>query len=65
MKVYLATWLYEPAQGAALTICGNKNRLVSYFHTQDREEQLNQYVRTGNNILTEGKYHANRQKRIT
>lgn len=49
MKIYLATWLYEPAQGRALTIAKKKSRLLSYFHTRDCVKQLRRYVETGRN----------------
>ncbi len=37
MKIYLATWLYEPGQGIALNKAGADSRLLSYYHTQDIE----------------------------
>ena len=49
MKIYLASWLYEPSQGEALTESKYWNRLLSYFHTRDRESELRSYVRTGKN----------------
>jgi hypothetical protein len=49
MKIYLATWLYEPAQGRALTVAKKKSRLLSYFHTRNCEKQLKTYVKTGMN----------------
>ena len=47
MKIYLATWLLEPAQADHLTNAKNKNRLVSYYHTKDKQSQISTYVRTG------------------
>lgn len=49
MKIYLATWLLEPAQGRALTEVGAKTRLISYFHTRERADQLPAYVQGGTN----------------
>ena len=32
MKIYLATWLEEPAQGTVLTAKGALRRLLSFWH---------------------------------
>jgi len=47
MKIYLATWLLEPSQGLSLTNVNARNRLISYFHTQQKEKFLKNYVITG------------------
>jgi hypothetical protein len=47
MKIYLATWFYEPSQGEALTSCNQKQRLISYYHTQKLAEQMPEYVAEG------------------
>jgi len=47
MKIYLATWLLEPAQGEALFKKGSKNRLISYFHTKEKEKELKGYILKG------------------
>ena len=50
MKIYLATWLLEPAQGESLTHCANTRRLLSYFHCKDKpKREFRKYVRTGRN----------------
>jgi hypothetical protein len=49
MKIYLATWLFESTQGNALTKAGKKERLISYYHTISKKEELRQYVKTGRN----------------
>lgn len=50
MKIYLATWLFEPAQGTALTNAGASERLLSYFHCRGRKsEEFDHYWRTGCN----------------
>lgn len=49
MKVYLATWLLEPAQGRSLTKIKAVRRLVSYFHTKEKIDEFPKYVRTGRN----------------
>ena len=47
MKIFLATWLFEEQQGKALTKRGHKNRLLSYFHTQQKKDKFIKYVKTG------------------
>jgi len=37
MRIYLATWLLEPSQGDALTNSNAFSRLLSYYHTRERE----------------------------
>jgi len=49
MKIYLATWLLEPAQGKSLTRAKNTRRLLSFFHTKEKKEQLRKYIKTGRN----------------
>jgi len=50
MKIYLATWILEPAQGESLTHCENTRRLLSYFHCKDKpRREFRKYVRTGRN----------------
>lgn len=49
MKIYLATWLLEVAQGVALTKCFAKNRLISYWHTKEKQKELPRYIKTGRN----------------
>jgi len=49
MKIYLATWLFEPEQGNALTARGANQRLLSYHHTKGKEEELVRYVKEGTN----------------
>lgn len=47
MRIYMATWLLEPAQGTALTKCSARTRLISYYHTQEKKEHLLGYIKTG------------------
>ena len=47
MKIYLATWLLEPAQADHLTNAKNKNRLISYYHTKQKGKELSFYTLTG------------------
>ena len=47
MKIYLATWLLEPQQGIALSAVKNKTRLISYFHTIKKSDELEYYVKNG------------------
>lgn len=49
MKIYLATWLLEPAQGRALTKANNRCRLLSYYHTKEKSKEVPGYVKTGRN----------------
>jgi hypothetical protein len=54
MKIYLATWLFESNQGEALTKMGKRERLISYYHTITKKEELPEYVRSGRNEGNEG-----------
>jgi hypothetical protein len=48
MKIYLATWMLEPAQATALTQVKGKTRLISYHHTKDFSfDQVQTYCKTG------------------
>lgn len=47
MKQIFATWLFEPEQGKSLAKMGAENRLLSYYHTMDKEAELTDYVRKG------------------
>ena len=47
MKIYLATWLLEVSQGKSLTKVGCKKRLMSYFHTKDKEKLFIPYIEKG------------------
>lgn len=49
MKIFLATWLFEPEQGKALTKVGSLRRLLSYFHTREKAGQFLIYSQTGRN----------------
>ena len=49
MIIYLATWLLEPQQGRALTKKKAEDRLISYFHTVAKADQLKKYVKKGVN----------------
>ncbi len=49
MRFTFATWLLEKEQGEALTAVGARIRLVSYFHTIEKETSLKYYVQTGRN----------------
>lgn len=49
MKIYLATWLFEPEQGKALTKAGGLRRLLSFYHTREKREQFTVYSQTGRN----------------
>jgi hypothetical protein len=49
MRIYLATWLFEPSQGKALSKARKRERLVSYYHTAEKKEQFARYVETGRN----------------
>ena len=49
MKIYLATWLLEPHQGRVLTKKKHTRRLISYYHTREKKEQLLGYIKTGRN----------------
>ena len=49
MRIYLATWLLEISQGESLTRVGANSRLLSYFHTKDKESEFPEYCKTGRN----------------
>ena len=49
MKLFLATWLLEPQQGRSLTKKKARYRLISYWHTIAKANQLKKYVITGLN----------------
>jgi hypothetical protein len=51
MKIYLATWLLEKSQGDSLTKVTEREskRLISYYHTLSKKEQLKGYIKTGKN----------------
>ena len=58
MKIYLATWLHEPEQGRAMTVVGKKERLLSFWHTRERESEFGQYITTGRNENLPGRIRA-------
>lgn len=47
MKVYLATWLLEKSQGESLTRKRAQKRLISFWYTRDKKEELRNYIATG------------------
>lgn len=50
MRIYLATWMDEPAQGNALTKIGGVLRLLSYHFVcqkKDHGKLLIRYAKTG------------------
>ncbi len=47
MKIYLATWLLEKSQGRTLTKKKANTRLISYFHTREKEAEFPKYIKTG------------------
>ena len=49
LKIYLATWLLEKNQGIALTNVNADTRLISYWHTKEKEKELITYIQTGTN----------------
>ena len=49
VKLYLATWLLEISQGESLTKANGRHRLLSYFHTKEKEADFDQYCKTGTN----------------
>ncbi len=49
MKIYLATWLLEPAQGRVLTQVKGWHRLLSFYHTKEKTNELPCYCKTGKN----------------
>jgi len=49
VKIYLATWLFEISQGESLTKVGNTNRLLSYYHTKEKEAEFKPYCENGVN----------------
>lgn len=49
MRIYLATWLLEISQGESLTKAGGNSRLLSYFHTKQKEADFKRYCKTGMN----------------
>ena len=49
MKICFATWMLEPQQGRALTKQKAKHRLLSYFHTTEKADQLKKYIKKGLN----------------
>ena len=58
MKIYLATWVSEKAQGQSLTRIGMKKRLVSYHSLIDQNiitKQFVKYIQTGKNLLKKKK----------
>jgi len=59
MKVFLATWVLEPSQGQTLTKMEAGNRLLSYFHTKQKEEVFSVYCRRGVNEDISGRKRGN------
>lgn len=50
MKIYLATWMLEESQGAALTKIKAWRRLLSYWHTKDKPKgEITNYIKQGTN----------------
>ncbi len=49
MKIYLATWLLEKSQGDTLTKIKKNERLLSYYHTKEKESEFADYCKTGRN----------------
>jgi hypothetical protein len=49
MRIYLATWLFEPKQGIALTRTSAWKRLLSFWHTRERAGEFPSYALTGRN----------------
>jgi hypothetical protein len=49
MRIFLATWLFEPEQGKALTRVHGLRRLLSFYHTREKQEQFAVYSQTGRN----------------
>ncbi len=50
MKIYFATWLYEPAQGVVLTKKKGWARLLSFHFLKSqgiKAKQLKEYCETG------------------
>lgn len=47
MTIYIATWLLEKSQGQALTKVGKDDRLVSFYHTKEKADELERYIETG------------------
>lgn len=47
MKIYFATWLLEVSQGRSLTKKRAKTRLISYYHTKEKEIEFPKYIKTG------------------
>lgn len=46
MRVYFATWLYEPAQKESLDKKGGQNRLLSYFFCIDQvKTNIQEYMK--------------------
>jgi len=41
--------MLEPAQGKALTRVGKWERLLSYFHIIEKQDQFRRYIKTGKN----------------
>ena len=57
MKIYFATWLYEPAQKESLDKKGGQNRLLSYFFCIDQKKtNIQEYIKNSKEEkLDEGK----------
>ena len=49
MKIYLATWLFESEQGRVLTKIGKRERLLSFYHTTQKQEGFKRYITHGRN----------------
>ena len=49
MKMFFATWLFETSQGISLTKANANKRLLSYYHTKEKQEQFPVYVQEGKN----------------
>ena len=47
LRIFMATWLEEPSQGAAMTTIGKSDRLVSFYHIRNKKALLREYVNTG------------------
>ena len=47
MKIYLATWSLEKAQGESLNKINKKERLLSYFYLNKNVKSFFKYIKTG------------------
>ena len=62
MRIFLATWLLEISQGESLTKANGNHRLLSFFHTKEKESDFKRYCETGTNENISGWQRGNAKR---